>query len=513
MPETLDLESAEKRGRVYLVGAGPGDPGLLTLRGAELLARAETVVYDNLAAIELLDLTPPDCRRIYAGKEGSRHALRQEETNALLISEAKAGRVVVRLKGGDPYVFGRGGEEALALVEAGISFETVPGVSSTVAAAAAAGIPLTHRDLSSQAVLMTVREKAGRQGSKHDWEALAKMGTISAVMGASGASELRDRLTTAGLDPETPAAMIQWGATVRQRTVATALGRLPEAAAEAGLGAPALLVVGEVVRLRERLNWFENRPLWGRRVLTTRTKAQAGRLSAALRELGAEVWERPVFRLEEIRPNPPLEAAFDDLETFDWLILTSPNGSTFFMERLFERGRDSRALSGLKIAALGPGTAAALRPFGLKADLVPKTYVAEGLLEALAPLGPAKCLLARAEKGRDVLPKGLAELGWRTTDAPLYRTIQADAGGRGLSGSDRPDLTTITSSSAAEGLAALVPPSDRRSFPTVSIGPVSTKTAKELGFPVAAESPRATVPDLVATIVAHLSAKPPEPRS
>ncbi|MDR1546679.1 MAG: uroporphyrinogen-III C-methyltransferase [Deltaproteobacteria bacterium] len=497
-----------KPGRVSLVGAGPGDPGLMTLRGAELLAQAETVIYDQLAAPELLELAPPGCRRIYAGKTGARHALRQEEINALLIAEARAGRTVVRLKGGDPYIFGRGAEEALALEAAGAPFEVVSGVSSTSAAAAYAGIPLTHRDVNSQAVLMTAREKAGRETSAHDWAALAKMGVISAVMGAAGAAELRDKLLAAGKDPQTPAAMIQRGTTVRQRVVEAPLGRLPEAAAEAGLGAPALLVIGEVVKLRAKLNWFEKRPLWGRRVLVTRTRAQAGRLSAALRTLGAEVIERPVFRLEEIRPNPVLEAALDDLRAFDWLALTSPNGADFFLRRLFERGQDARALGGLKIAVIGTGTAAALEPYGLKADLTPKAFVAEALLETLKPHGPARCLLARAEQGRDALPEGLKSWGWRTTDIPLYRTLPADWSAEDLffHGPERPDLTTVTSSSSAEGLAALVPPEERQFFPTAAIGPVAARTARELGFPVLAESPRATVPDLVETIAACLRA-------
>ena len=278
-----------KPGTVYLVGAGPGDPGLMTIRGAQLLGRADTVVYDYLATPELLDLAPKGAKRIYVGKTGSNHTLKQWEINELLVAEALAGRTVVRLKGGDPYIFGRGAEEAMRLGEAGVPFEVVPGITSAIAAAGAAGIHLTHRDFASQVGILTGHEKPGKTASALDFGALAKMGTLSAVMGAQNLWSVLSRLVSAGKDPDTPAALVEWGATPRQRVAVATVGTLAAEAEKVGLSSPALLVVGQVVSLRDKLNWFEKRPLFGKRILVTRTREQAGRLSAKLRELGAEV--------------------------------------------------------------------------------------------------------------------------------------------------------------------------------------------------------------------------------
>ncbi|MDR1921091.1 MAG: uroporphyrinogen-III C-methyltransferase, partial [Candidatus Adiutrix sp.] len=354
-------------GIVYLVGAGPGAPGLMTLRAAALVRRAEVLVYDYLAAPEILDMAPKTCRRIYVGKMSGNHARPQAEINRLLIEEARAGRVVVRLKGGDPYIFGRGGEEGLELAAAGVAFEETPGVSSTVAAAAYAGIPLTHRGLSSQAVLITGHERSGQEESAHDWEALARMGTISMVMGVRNLDCVCGALIRAGRDKNTPAALIQWGTTSRQRTLTGVLETLPRLAAEQNIAPPALFVAGEVVRLREKLNWFETRPLFGRCILVTRSREQASRLAGALDELGAEVWERPTIAIEPLNDPAYLKETFSSLPDYDWLIFTSPNGVKIFMEALWAGGADARALAGLKIAVIGPATAEALKPFGLKA--------------------------------------------------------------------------------------------------------------------------------------------------
>lgn len=503
---------AEKRiGRVHLVGAGPGDPGLMTLRGAELISRADVVVYDYLAPPEALALASPQAELIYAGKTGGDHTMPQERISRLLVELGLSGREVVRLKGGDPYIFGRGGEEAIALAQAGVPFEVVPGVSSAIAAPSAAGIPLTHRDMTSQVVIMTGHEKPGKGESAHDWEALAKMGTISVVMGAKNLPLIADSLIAAGKNPSTPAAMIQWGHTPRQRVVAAPLSELPQAAAEAGFGPPSVLVVGEVASLRERLSWFESRPLFGRRILVTRTRSQASKLTSLLSDLGAMVLERPVIEIKPLSPEASLAPVFARLGSFQWLILTSPNGAGVFMKALFASGRDSRSLSGLKIAAIGAGTADALLPFGLKADLLPERFVAESLVEAFERLredSKGKCLLPRAEKAREVLAEGLAKLGYEVEIVPVYKTVPAKWPEIGDISANPPDLTTLTSSSTAEGLADLFDKEARAALPAASIGPVTTRTAIELGFNVVAESSEATIPALVSAISNYFSQSP-----
>jgi uroporphyrinogen III methyltransferase/synthase len=485
-------------GTVYLVGAGPGDPGLLTLKAAELIKTADVLIYDYLAAPEILKLAPAGCRLIYVGKKAGCHALPQEEINRLLVREARSGGRVVRLKGGDPYVFGRGGEEALVLARAGLDFQVVPGISSTIAAAAYAGIPLTHRDLSSQAALITGHERPDKTDSAHDWAALAKMGTLVMVMGVAGLDFSCQALIRAGRAAETPAALIQWGTTRRQRTVTADLASLPARARDAGLGAPALLVVGEVVRLRPELNWFEKLPLFGRRLLVTRSRERASRLAALLSELGAEVWERPTI----VTASLAEKEIFHDLAGYDWLVFTSPTGAEIFLRGLMDSGRDARALGTMKIAVIGPGTAEALAPFGLRADLMPAEHAAEGLLAALVSTGLAgrRVLLARAQAGRDILPEGLTRAGAQVRDLPLYTTFHPDWA-EPLPG--RPDLTTFTSSSTALGLAAKVPEAERAFFPAASIGPVTTRTARDLGFQVAVEAESATIPGLIEAVTRY----------
>ncbi len=494
-------------GIVYLVGAGPGDPGLLTVRAAELLKRAEVLVYDYLAAPDIMNLAPAGCRRLYVGKQAGNHAKSQEEINQILVEEARAGRVVVRLKGGDPYIFGRGGEEAQELARAGIAFEVAPGISSTVAAAAYAGIPLTHRDCTSQVALATGHERPDKTESAHDWAALARMGTVVMVMGVRNLADICRSLVAAGRAASTPAALIQWGTTSRQRTLTGTLADLAAKAEAEKIGPPALLVVGEVVALRDELNWFETRPLFGRRILVTRSRERAGRLSAALAELGAEVWERPTIACRPLGDPTYLKSAFGGLCEYDWLIFTSPVGVEYFMGALFEDRRDARALCGLKIAVIGPGTAEALRPFGLVPDLVPQKYVAEELLEALKRenLARRRILLARALEGRDVLPEGLAAAGAQVIDLPVYQTVNPvwDEPLPGL-----PDLVTLTSSSTATGLANLIPEAERKNYPAASIGPVTSQTARELGFPVVIEAGESTIDSLVRAVTRRLTGGP-----
>ena len=502
------LKAAEGKPRsgpgiVYLVGAGPGAPGLLTLRGAELLKRAEVLVYDYLAAPEIMRLVPDGCRRIYVGKQSGNHAKSQDEINRILVEEAAAGQVVVRLKGGDPYIFGRGGEEAQELFKAGIVFEVVPGISSTVGAAAYAGIPLTHRDFNSQVAIITGHEKPDKSESAHDWAALAKMGTISMVMGVRNLAHVCDKLMEAGRPADSPAALIQWGATSRQRTLVGILADIAAKAEAENLGPPSLFVSGGVVALREQLNWFERRPLFGRKLLVTRSRSQASRLSEALGELGAEVWERPTIDIEPVDDPIYFQTAFARLSDYQWLLFTSPNGVEIFMKRLWEDGRDARSLSGLKIAVVGPGTAEALKNFSLKADLMPKVkFVGEGLLEAVVEAGVRgqKVLLARAQEGRDVLPRGLIEAGAELTDLAVYKTVNP-VWAEPLPG--RPDLVTFTSSSTVTGLAAMVPLEERKNYPAASIGPITTETAKELGFEVKVEAKKSTIDGLVLAVAEY----------
>jgi len=483
-------------GKVYLVGAGPGDKDLITCRGAELLARAEVIVHDYLAAPELLNLAPAGCRFIYAGKIASQHALPQEEINQTLIREAKAGHTVIRLKGGDPYIFGRGGEEALVLAEENIDFEVVPGVSSVIAASSAAGIPLTHRDFSSQVAIVTGKENPEKSVSTHDWSALAKLGTLAVVMGSSRLKEILKNLIENGKPPDTPVAFIQWGSTSKQKVVTGDLISLPSLVEKASLAAPALLIVGQVVRLREKLNWYEKRPLWGRKIMVTRTRNQASNLSATLNELGAAVWERPLIVIEEICPNVLLEHAIRDIKTYGWLVFTSPNGAEIFFKSLWKAGKDARSLSGLKIAVIGKGTELALKPYGLRADLCPSNYVAESLLEAFKGQKKTRLLLARAERAREILPQGLSALGFEVSLVPLYRTKPIT-----ITDFAETDLITLASASAAESLAEVVPLAKRAGYKIASIGPVTTKSALDFSFSVVCESSKATIFDFSRSIV------------
>ncbi len=491
------------KGKVYLVGAGPGDPGLLTLRGAELLGRADVLVYDYLAAPEIMRLTKEACRKIYVGKMAGNHAKTQDEINQILVDEAKAGQTVVRLKGGDPYIFGRGGEEGEVLKDNGLEFEEVPGISSTIAAAAYAGIPLTHRNFSSQAVLMTGHEKPEKESSAHDWAALAKMGTLAMVMGVKNLKHICEKLMEHGRTPETPAALIQWGTTSRQRTVTATLKTLAQKAEEEKIGAPSLLVIGEVVSLRKKLNWFEKRPLFGKKILVTRSRQQASALSAKLLELGAEVWERPTIEIKALdKNNSQLEEALKNLKSYQWLIFTSPNGAEIFLNNVFQRDFDARNLAHLKIAVIGPGTGAVLRKYGLKADLVPEKFVAENLLAALQEqnISGQKILLARALKARDVLPQGLEGLGSSVDIVPLYETVKPEWA-EPLPGA--PDLVTFTSASTALGLAEIINEAERANFKAVSIGPITSQKAKELGFTIVAEAEKATIDELTIAILKY----------
>lgn len=505
-------------GLVSLVGAGPGDPGLITARGLERLRAAEVVIYDRLLDARLLAEAPPTANKVYVGKEPRRHALRQEEINDLLVRHGAAGRQVVRLKGGDPFVFGRGGEEAEALAAAGILFEVVPGVTSAIAAPAYAGIPVTHRDATSSVTLVTGHEDPTREDSRLDWTALAAGGTLVFLMGVGNLEHLATRLIEHGRLGDTPAAAIEWGTWSRQRVVDATLATIAAAVSSANISSPATIVVGEVVALRERLRWFDDparRPLAGKRVLVTRARAQASELSRALAALGAIPYELPVIGFEDPLDFAPLDAALAALAGYDWLIFTSANGVERFFARLWRQGLDARAIANATLIAIGPATAQALARAGFRADVVPERFIAEAIVERLAGEQPAgrRVLIPRAADARDLLPRELRRLGARVDVVPVYRTVEAppDPAILELLAGGEIDAVTFTSSSTVTNLFGVLAP--RYPVPeallnetlVACIGPVTADTARQRGLRVDAVATEHTIPGLVDTLVATLT--------
>jgi uroporphyrinogen III methyltransferase / synthase len=476
---------------VYLVGAGPGDPGLLTARALELLRRADVVLHDKLIPREALAVVREDAEVIDVGKIGGGPQVPQQETERLIVEHARAGRTVVRLKGGDPFVFGRGGEEAQALLAAGIEFEVVPGVTSGIAAPAYAGIPVTFRGASSAVAFVTGHEDPAKPETAIDWEALARFpGTLVFYMGVRQLPRIAERLIAAGRGADEPAAIVERGTFPEQRSLVATLSELPERAAAEGIGAPAITVVGPVAALRSELAWFERRPLSGRSVVVTRARAQASALAARLRELGAAVVEAPAIRIE------PLAVDVPDLASFDLLCVTSPNGA----ELLLDAVRDARALAGPAIAAIGPGTARALRERGIEADVVPERAVAEGLVEALREVPLRRALVARAEEARDVLEVALRERGAEVEILTLYRTVAEPV-------ADPPreaDYVTFTSASSVRSYlaAAGALPDGAR---TVSIGPATSAALREAGVEPDVEAETHTPDGLVEALLADAS--------
>ncbi len=499
-------------GKVYLIGAGPGDPGLLTLRGRAILERADCILYDFLAAAELLRFCRADAEKIFAGKRGGGPRRPQGEITQLLISKAQEFQVVARLKGGDPFVFGRGGEEALALVNAGISFEVVPGVTSGIAAPAYAGIPVTHRDLASSVCFVAGHEEDSESESAAEWAA-ASQGTLVFFMGTRNLSTIASRLVTQGRPPGTPVAVIHWGTRPGQRVVT---GTLQDIAAQAvNLQPPTVIVVGDVVRLRDKLNWFERLPLFGKRIVITRAREQAGALRDALAEVGAEVIELPTIEVRNPASWAAIDAAIGRLEEFQFLLVTSANGVRNFLARLKACGRDVRDLKGLSIGAIGPATAAEFARTGVRVDFVPKEYRAEGLIEALAGqnLRGKSFLIPRAKLARDLVPRVLKERGARVEVVEAYETVTPEVPATELERllSPPPDAITFTSSSTVSNFAKLFP---NRSLSQVlsgtaiaSIGPVTSETVCKLGLEVAVEAAESTIPGLVKALLDYFREK------
>jgi uroporphyrinogen III methyltransferase/synthase len=496
-----------KQGRVYIIGAGPGDPGLITLRGAECIREADVVIYDHLVNPDILRHAGGKAIRIYAGKQGGDHTLSQDEINRRLVEEAGQGKVVARLKGGDPFIFGRGGEEAEVLREAGIPFEVVPGVTSAIAVPAYAGIPLTHRGHTSTVAFVTGHEDPTKRESDIDWPALAGIGTLVFLMGVKNLAAIAENLIRCGKDAATPAALIRRGTTPEQETLTGTLGDIAQKAEERRFAAPAILVVGGVVGLRETMNWFETKPLFGRGIVVTRPEAQAEEFAELLRAQGARVIPFPVIRIASPESSAPLDQALDKLETYHWIVFTSANGVSSFFGHLRERGRDIRDLKGVRIATIGPATAAAVEALGIRVDLVPEEFISEGVVRAFAgeDLRGRRILLPRAAEARDVIPEGLAAMGAKVDVVTVYRTVRSDRNASELLPiftEGKVDAITFTSPSTVTHFLGIMGPGFRLPPPVrvACIGPVTAAAARKAGLTVDILQERYTIPGLVDTL-------------
>ena len=493
-----DHEShATRSGTVYLVGAGPGDPGLITRAGAEAIARADVVIYDRLASPELLGLARTDAEMVYVGKAASRHTLKQDEINVLLAEHALAGKAVCRLKGGDPFVFGRGGEEAAYLRERGVPFVIVPGISSAIGGPAYAGIPVTDRSCASSFAVITGHEDPAKPESALNWEGIARgADTLVFLMGLANLPDIASKLIEHGRPRTTPVAAIQEATTPHQRVVVGTLEDIATKVAVAGLESPVLTVVGEVVALRSKLAWFDNRPLFGKRIVVTRAREQASELSRLLREAGAEPVEVPVIRIERI---PPPDDLVSRLGSADWIVFTSANGIPSLLAQLESIGEDIRALGNAKIAAIGPATAASLRDRNLRVDFTPSRFVAESVAKEFPDPAGKRIAVARAQEAREVLPELLTARGAQVDEIPVYRAVMENGETPSLS---TIDAITFTSSSTVRNFRARYP-GDITGPIIACIGPITSQTAREMGLRVDIEPEEYTIPALVDALVKH----------
>ena len=499
------------RGIVYLAGAGPGDPGLLTVRARDLLDSCDVIATDALAnplIVAAARVTNPGVEVLDVGKRGgSTASASQEDINALLVRLGLEGKRVVRLKGGDPLVFGRGSEEAQALADAGVAFEIVPGVTAGVAAPAYAGIPVTHRGVATSVTFVTGHEDPSKPETQTDWGALARAsGTIVLYMGVKTLPRIADALVKGGMAPDTPAAAVQWGTHAKQRTVTATITTIADAVAREGLGAPVITVIGDVVALREEIGWFEKRPLFGKRIVVTRASAQAGGLRARLAELGAEVLDVPALRIEPL-DQAPLRSALDRVAEYGWLVLTSQNAVAMLWDAMRESGRDARALAGVRVACVGRSTADALLQHGIAADVLPARFVAEGVLaemEKRADVRGARVLYVAAEGARDVLPDGLRGLGCTVDVVRAYRSVSTSDGAEQLRNAlldGSVDAATFASASAVRGYVEAVGEEAARRAPAVSIGPVTSDALRAVGIEIIAEASEASIDGLVKAVL------------
>ncbi|MFO7557493.1 MAG: uroporphyrinogen-III C-methyltransferase [Desulfobacterales bacterium] len=505
------MKKKTMKGKVYLVGAGPGDPGLLTIKGKECIAAADVIIYDHLASPRLLDHAKKTAKIIYVGKKGGHHILAQEKINAMIVEEARKEKLVVRLKGGDPFIFGRGGEEAEVLVNAGIPFEIVSGVTSAIAAPAYAGIPLTHRKFTATLAFVTGHEAPDKEKSNINWDALAKgIGTIVFLMGVKNLFHIVKELIDHGKPPETRVALVRWGTTANQITVTGTLDTIVEKVKTAGLKPPAVIVVGDVISLRDSIKWFENRPLMGKKIVVTRAGEQASELVKRLSDQGADCLEYPMIKIIPADDFSPLDRAIENIASYNYLVFTSVNGVDFFFERLFEKGKDARCLGHVRTATVGSVTSERLKRFGVNSDIVPASYRAESIIEAFRKerVDGKRILLPKARDARPLLPVELTKLGARVDEIIVYHASpvsdNADALLENLENRSI-DLITFTSSSTVKNFKSLLPEEKfeelTKDVAFASIGPVTTDTAEQLGFNVQITAEEYTVAGLCDAIL------------
>jgi len=503
-----------KRGRVYLIGAGPGDPGLMTLKGKEILSRADVIIYDYLANKVFLEFRKPEAELIYVGKKGGDHTMGQADINRLIVEKSKTGKSVARLKGGDPFIFGRGGEEAQELVAEGVPFEVVPGITSAISVPAYAGIPLTHRDHTATVAFITGHEDPFKEKSNIHWDKLATgVGTLVFLMGVGNLKKIAENLMRNGRSSKTPVAVIRRGTVPEQKTVSGNLDNIAHRVEKAGLRPPAIIVVGDVVGLRDELNWFETKPLFGKRIVVTRAREQASGFLEALSLLGAECIQFPTIEIVPPDTFDPLDAAISNLESYGWLLFTSVNGVKYFLKRLYHQGKDVRDLKGLKIGAIGPKTAKEWQRLGITPDLVPNEYRAEAVVEAFRKWNPegVSILLPRAAKAREILPDELRKMGARVDVVDAYKTVTPTddtAGIRDMMQKGTIDMVTFTSSSTVTNFVAMFGSNQRqltaewmKKVTVACIGPITAETAKNHGFSVDLMPKDYTIEALTRTIM------------
>jgi uroporphyrinogen III methyltransferase/synthase len=509
-----EQNSVQKIGKVYLVGAGPGDPGLITVRGQYLLERAEVVVYDYLASKRLLKFVPADAQFVYAGKRGGvKHVHTQDEINQMLVDFALAGKTVIRLKGGDPFIFGRGGEELETLAAANIPFEVVPGVTSATAAATYAGIPITHRDYTASVAFITGHEDPTKSNSNIDWSKIATgVGTIVVYMGIKNLPVIVANLIDNGRSPDTPVAVVRWASTPEQCSVVGTLTTIADIVKQENIKPPALIVIGEVVNLRGTLDWFEKRPLFGKRIIVTRTREQASELVAKLEEAGASCYECSTINIEPVDSYEILDGELERIDEYHWILFTSLNGVRYFFQRLFAKGMDSRDLKGPDIAVVGKSTADLLLSYGINADLIPPTFTGEGLAESLLDQGVEgrNILIPRAKVAREILPETLRGGGGQVTVSAVYQNVPPQGRKDELRAeleSGQVDMVTFTSSSTVRNFLTMVDAGDQDELlrlmtgvKIAAIGPITAKTITDSGLQVDVQPDNYTIAEMVQSI-------------
>ena len=511
------MQMTDKTGTVYLIGAGPGDPGLLTIKAKECIETADVVVYDYLASPFLLNYARSDAQIIYVGKKGGDHTLSQDKINLLLVNKAKQGFDVARLKGGDPFVFGRGGEEAQMLLSHKVPYEVVPGVTSAIAAPAYAGIPITHRDHTSFVSFITGHEDPTKKDTSMQWDVYAKSNaTLVFLMGVKNLENIVKNLVKYGKPSDTPIALVRWGTTARQETVTGTLETIVERVKQAKLKSPAIIVIGHVVSLRDELAWFDKRPLFGKRIVITRARAQASDLVSKLSKLGALCIEIPTIQIVPPEDTAPLKKSIENIKDYDWLVFTSVNGVKFFFDTLFDMGLDVRVLGHLNFACIGPVTKERLKNYGILSDILPKTYRAESVIEAFSrvDIKDKRVLLPRAKQARTILPEELTKMGAQVDDVVAYETRLNSDGKKELISlleDNEIDAITFTSSSTVSNFMSLLESKNAKKLlknvVTASIGPITSDTARSLDIEPDVEAKDFTIQGLVNSLLAYYEGK------